>query len=258
MNDVLITGASAGLGREFAKVIAAEGRGLVLVARRLDRLEALAQELRDAHKVSVQCIAADLEEADAPLRIFERTQELGLKIDVLINNAGFGSTGPFHALDRERELAMVQVNVTALVHLSRLYLPAMVERKSGGILNVGSTAGFQAGPYMATYYATKAFVQSFSEALAEEVKGHGVHVCCLAPGATATEFAEEAGITKSRLFQAGVASSRSVAESGWRAFKRSHVIAIPGLKNKVIVRLSMVSPRAATRRIAQWLNRSPH
>jgi hypothetical protein len=251
----LITGASAGLGSHFARLFAADGHHLVLVARRADRLEAIAAELAEAHGVTAHAVPADLTDPDAPDAIAARVAELGLEIEFLVNNAGFGSTGAFVDSDLDRELQMIAVNITALTHLTRLFLPPMVVRGSGRILNVGSTAGFQAGPFMATYYATKAFVNHFSEALSTEVAGTGVTVTVSCPGATATEFSAVAGNDRSRLFKNGGADSAAVAEHAYAAMMKGKRMAVPGVMNKLLIQSLRVSPRGTVHKIAARLNR---
>ena len=177
----LITGASSGIGCELARLFAADKSDLVLVARRQEKLDQLATELRRDYGVSVRVFAKDLADPQSPQAIFDALAAEGVAVDVLVNNAGFGAAGPVADLPLEKQLDMIQVNVAALTQLTRLFLPGMIQRRSGGILNVGSTAGFQPGPYMAVYYATKAYVLSFTEALGEEVVGTGVRVACLAP-----------------------------------------------------------------------------
>src|ERR1700686_2957357 len=188
----LITGASAGIGVALARELAAGGANLVLTARRQERLEELARELTAKHKIKTSVFAADLAEVTAPEKIFAFTRAQGISIELLINNAGFGAYGEFPSIEVNRLLDMVQVNCAAVVHLTRLYLPEMVERRSGDILILASTAAFQAVPYISTYAATKAFDLSFAEALAEELKPHGIRVCGLCPGSTESEFHEVA------------------------------------------------------------------
>jgi short-subunit dehydrogenase len=256
MGTALVTGASAGLGTEFARLFAADGHDVVLVARRRDRLEALAKEL--GGRVRVHVVAIDLGKADAVAELMRELARLGVaEIDFLINNAGFGSTGAFHALDAARELEMIQVNVTALVALTRALVPGMVARGRGRVLNVGSTAGFQPGPFMAVYYASKAFVNSFTEALWYELKGTGVTATVSCPGATATEFAAEAGNDKSRLFRMGAARADVVARSAYRAMHAGRPMVVHGFKNKVGVHGLRITPRALARVLAGMLNRSP-
>lgn len=248
---VLVTGASSGIGRELARRFAADGADLVLVARRRDALERLAAELCDGHRIAVHVLAADLARPDAPDEIAGRLAETGLTIDVVVNNAGFGLRGPAARLDRQRQLDMVQVNVTALTDLSRRFLPAMLERRRGGVLNVASTAAFQSGPGMAVYYATKAYVLSFTEALAEELSGSGVTVTCLCPGPTATEFAELADMAETPLFRRGTASAVGVARAGHQAFRQGRLIVIPGLKNKAGAASVRFAPRPVIRKLVK-------
>jgi short-subunit dehydrogenase len=251
----LVTGASAGLGLELARIFAKDKHDLVLVARRREKLDELASELGKAHGVKSLVLAADLADPKAPEAIFEQVAAAKLEVDFLVNNAGFGSNGRFHELDKRKELGMVEVNVTALLHLTRLFLPGMVARKRGRVLNVGSTAGFVPGPFMATYYASKAFVNSFTEALAHELRGTGVTATVLCPGATATEFAAVAGNDKSKLFKSGVADSASVALYGYRAMLAGKTIAVPGIGNKLTVLAPRITPRVVARSIAARLNR---
>lgn len=257
----LITGASAGLGRDFARLFAAGGHDVVLVARRRDKLEELAAELeRDAGSgagagaIRAHVLPADLTDRAAPVHIHDHLQASGIEIEFLVNNAGFGSTGHFAELDAERELDMVTVNIGALTHLTRLFLPAMIARGRGRILNIGSTAGFQAGPYMATYYASKAYVNHFSEALAHELAGTGVTVTVSCPGATATEFAAIAGNDKSQLFAASVASSEAVAGEAYRAMMKGKRMFVHGARNRFLVQSLRVSPRRLVHAIAAKLN----
>jgi uncharacterized protein len=252
----LITGASSGLGLELAQLFAADKHDVVLVARRRDQLEALATRLAAERGVVAQVISADLADPGAPQRIVDELKRLNLEIEFLVNNAGFGTTGPFVDRDLLRELAMVQVNVTSLVHLTGLLLPGMVARRSGRILNLGSTAGFQPGPFMAVYYATKAFVNSFSEALAYELRGTGVTATVSCPGATATEFGKVSGNDQARLFQRRVMGAPEVAAHAYRAMMAGKAMAIPGFTNKAVVQLLRVSSRGMVRGIAARLNQS--
>jgi hypothetical protein len=257
MATALITGASAGLGLEFAKLFAADGHDLVLVARRRDRLEALAGQLQQAHGIKAHVVAADLAVPDGPRRVLEEVRRLGVSIDFLVNNAGFGTSGAFSGIDLKRELEMVQVNIVALLELTRALLPGMIARKSGRILNIGSTAGFQPGPFMAAYYASKAFVNSFTEALWFELRDTGVTATVSCPGATATEFAAVAGSDRSRLFRMGAASPSAVAREAYRAMMAGRPIVVHGMRNKVGVQLLRVSPRGAIRAVAAALNPAP-
>ncbi len=253
----LITGASAGIGRELARRFAADKSNLVLVARRRDRLEELAAELRAQSGVEVRALAADLSHAEAPPALADELAHGGTRVDVLVNNAGFGALGPFAESDTARLMEMVQVNVAALTHLTRLLLPGMIERGQGGIFNVASTAGFQPGPYMAVYYATKAYVISLTEALHDELAGRGVTVSCLCPGPTETEFAATARIERSRLFNLRTMTAARVAEIGYRGFRRGKLLVVPGWLNWLAAIGGRFAPRSVPRGIAKWLNTNP-
>jgi short-subunit dehydrogenase len=252
----LVTGASVGLGAELARLLAADGHDVVLVARRRDKLEALGAELETKHGVRAVALPDDLGDREAPVRIARELEKRGIAVEFLVNNAGFGTSGAFADLELGRELEMVQVNVTALVHLTRLLLPAMIARRSGRILNLGSTAGFVPGPFMADYYASKAFVNSFSQALWYELRGTGVTVTVSCPGATATEFAQVAGNDKSRLFKAGTMGATDVAAHAYRAMMRGKRMAIPGLKNKLLMQSLRLSPSSVLIGMAGALNRT--
>jgi uncharacterized protein len=243
----LITGASAGLGAEFARQCRKRGDELVLVARRKDRLEALAAELGSCH-----VIAADLASPGAPAKLLEEVAGLGLEVETLINNAGFGAAGAFVEAPPERLLEMIDLNVRSLTELCRLALPPMLERRRGAILNVASTAAFQAGPYSAVYYATKAYVLSLSEALYEECKGRGVRVSALCPGPTATEFFEVAGSPNGRLAKMATDPGAVVA-AGLAGLARGRPITVPGIANKVGAFGTRLMPRSALRRIVASL-----
>ncbi len=222
----LVTGASSGIGAEFARLHAAKGGDLVLVARREDALRALKAELEKAHGIEANVLAADLAEPDAAQRVFQATQDAGLEIEFLINNAGFGGHGKFHERDLAADRAMMQVNMGALVDLTHLYLPAMIARKSGRILHVASTAGFMPGPLQAVYYATKAFVISFSQAIAEELSGTGVTSTALCPGAVDTGFIAAGDLDGAALFDKPGASASSVAECGYDAMLKGDLVTI--------------------------------
>ncbi len=251
-----MTGASSGLGKELAILFAQNGHDVVLVARSVSKLEDLAHELMGAHGIKADVIAADLGDASAPRFIEEQAKARGLTIDFLVNNAGFGSNGAFLDLDLGRELQMIDVNVRSLVELTHRFVRPMRERGFGRVMNIASTAGFQPGPFMATYYATKAFVVSFTEALAVELEGSGVTVTCHCPGATATEFAVTAGNDKSRLFQRpGVADAKSVAAHAYRAMMKGQVLAIHGTLNWMVMEAVRFAPRSLARAIASSLNK---
>ena len=241
----LITGASAGLGVDFARQLSAKGHRLVLVARRKERLDALAAELGNA-----RTIALDLGEEGAADRLMADLAAHGERVDLLVNNAGFGLAGRFAELDGQRQRRMIDLNCGALTELAHAVLPGMIERKAGAILNVASTAAFQPGPGMAVYFATKAFVLSFSEALHEEVRGHGVTVTALCPGPTATEFGEVAGFKGNGAFDKMSADSSSVVRAGLAALDKGRALVIPGLVNNVGAQAHRFLPRALLRKIA--------
>lgn len=251
---VLVTGASSGIGLELAKCFAAEGRRLILVARKRAALQALAAELHRVHGTQSEVLTADLAEPKAPERVFEHLQTNDTKVDVLVNNAGFGAHGQFAELPVARQLEMLQVNVVALTHLTRLLLPGMLQRKRGGILNVASTAAFQPGPGMAVYYATKAFVLSFSEAISEELAGSGVTVSALCPGPTATNFAEAANAHFSRKFMRATMSAEAVAQIGHRGFRSGRAVVVTGARNRLLSFSVRLAPRALVRKITKFLN----
>lgn len=258
MKAVLITGASAGIGEEFARQLATQGHNLVLAARRLDRLETLASELRQRHNLEVVCIASDLAQAGAAEKLVADMATHNVELTGLINNAGFGDRGDFSDLPLQRQLDMIQVNVTALVDLTWRLVPQLkasshstTAGQGAFVINVASTAAFQAGPNMSIYYASKAFVLSFSEGLHEELKKEGVAVSALCPGATASEFAEEANMTNTLLFKAGTMTTEAVVSKALAG--RHRAIVIPGLKNLLMVWLGKLSPRMITRRLAGLL-----
>ncbi|MBI3506844.1 MAG: SDR family oxidoreductase [Proteobacteria bacterium] len=248
---VLITGASSGLGLELVRLFAADGADIVLVARRKDKLETLAAEIKGRGS-EARVIAADLAEPDAPKRIHAELARAGVQIDVLVNNAGFGARGPL--AESETQAEMLQVNISALTELSRLFLPGMIKRRRGGILNVASTAAFQPGPFMAVYYASKAYVLSFTEALAEEVRGTGVVVSCLAPGAFQTEFFEKAKMKGALLSRMG-GSAEDVASIGYKGFRRGKVVVVPGFQNRLGAASVRFTPRFVVRRVVGKINR---
>lgn len=248
---VVVTGASAGIGSELARVFAKRGRDLLLVARREARLNQLAAELEQAHGVTTHRLTLDLAEADAPERLMTWFETQGQTLDVLVNNAGFGLRGPFVELPEARQAEMLDVNIRALTRLCRLALPGLLARRRGGILNVASVAAFQPGPYMAVYYASKAYVLFLSEALAEEVRGQGVTVSCLCPGPSKTEFTDVAGFE----FKGPVMSARSVAEAGLRGFEAGRTIIIPGLNNKLVPIAVQLLPRGFVRRMVARVQR---
>jgi uncharacterized protein len=253
----LVTGASAGIGAALAEELARGGTNLVLTARRRERLQELAQKLAAAHKIQAKIFVADLTQADAPEKIFQFTKDEAIEIELLINNAGFGAYGEFLAVELRRLTDMVQVNCAAVVHLTRLYLPQMVERKHGDVLIVASTAAFQSVPYISTYAATKAFDLLFAEGLAEEVKPYGVRVCALCPGSTESEFAEVAGQTHIAASRANRETAEKVARTGLRALAAGKSYVISGLGNYLGVLGQRLVSRRFVARIAVRMFRPP-
>ena len=243
----LITGASAGIGAELARVFAAHGHDLVVVARRAVELQTLAAELQRAHGVDVAVRAMDLARREAPAELHAAIDDAGLEIGILVNNAGFGTYGEFATTDLSLELEMLQLNVATLTALTKLFLPDMLTRGGGRILNVASTAAFQPGPLMAAYYASKAYVLSLTEALAAELRGSGVTATALCPGPTRSEFQARAGMAGVRLASAGpfLMDARTVAELGYRGLLRGRAVVVPGLVNK----LGVLSVRLLPRRL---------
>ncbi|MGB8508296.1 MAG: SDR family oxidoreductase [Pyrinomonadaceae bacterium] len=248
MKTSLITGASSGIGEVFARKLAARGDNVCLVARSEDKLAGVCEELKRTHKIDAQYVALDLMERDAPSRLFEETARRGLEVEMLVNNAGYGAVGEFALLDLEGELGMIDLNVRALVDLTHRYLAPMRARRSGAIINVASTAAFQAVPFMATYAATKAFVLSFSEAVREENRAHGVRVLALCPGSTDTNFFKVAGADTppGSITQ----TPEDVVETALRALAsgKSHVVS--GWGNFLMVELGRAAPRSVVTRIA--------
>ena len=241
----LVTGASAGLGVEFARQLSKRGYRVVLAARRKERLEELATELGDARAVAI-----DLSKKNAAAKLIADIEANDEAVDLLVNNAGFGLIGRFAELDARRSRQMIDLNVSTLTDLCRTVAPRMIARRSGGIINVASTAAFQAGPKMAVYFATKAFVLSLSEALHEELKPHGVHVTCLCPGPTRTEFGEVAGFGGNSLFDKVAMNSPEVVAAGLDGLTRNKAVVVPGLVNKVTASSGRFAPRSVVRKIA--------
>jgi short-subunit dehydrogenase len=243
-----VTGASAGIGTAFAERLARDGYDLVLVARRRDRLEELAKRVRESHRVDVEVLAADLVDAGELLTVEQRAAAFP-GLDLLVNNAGFGTVGPFHELDPDGVEREILLNDVALVRLTRAALPRMVERGHGAIVNVSSLAGFQPSPYNATYAATKAFVTSFSEAIAEELRGTGVLVQALCPGFTRTEFQEVAGVEPSDIPDFAWMEPGPVVDASLDALRSRQVVCVPGLGNRVLSLTARTLPRALVARV---------
>lgn len=248
---VLITGASRGIGAELARVFAEQGYDLAITARSQAELDVLADELRGRHGSNVTVLVHDLTRREAPEAIFAELRQRAITPDVLVNNAGFGTWGPFAETDLAAELELVQVNIAALTHLTKLFLKPMLARKGGKILNVASTASFQPGPIMAVYCASKAYVLSFSEALANELAGSGVSVTALCPGETQSGFQDRAAMHESRILRGKLMTAREVAEQGYRGLVRGKTIVIPGLKNRLLAQ----SVRFVPRKMVTWIAR---
>jgi len=246
MNTTLITGASSGIGEAFARALAARGHNLLLVARSEEKLSQLCSELGGASSIDCQYVGLDLSKPESPAKLFDETKTRGLEIDLLINNAGFGSMGEFATQDLAHELNMIDLNVRSLVEMSYRFLRPMRERKSGAIINVASTAGFQPVPYMATYAATKAFVLSFSEALWEENRPYGIEVMALCPGVTQTGFFDAAHIQKPPART--VETPAQVVETALRGLKRRKSSIISGAPNKLMVVTERLMPRSVVLR----------
>lgn len=247
----LVTGASSGIGLELANLLARGGHDLVLVARSREKLKAIANTLSTRYKINVTILVKDLSRPLAPQKIFDELQLKNIEVDILVNNAGFGAFGLFAEEDTDEIARMLQVNIAALTHLTRLFLPQMLRRKRGRILNVASTAAFQPGPLMAVYYASKSYVLSFSEAIANELEGSGVTVTCLCPGPTKSNFQNRAQMTNSKLFENSLMSSAQVAREGYAATMRGQTLIIPGRSNAFWSWLTRFLPRALAPKIVR-------
>jgi len=248
----LITGASSGIGLDLARLMA-PNFDLIITARNESELEKLAGELESQHRTHVHVIPADLARPEAPKIIFDEIGRRGLVVDLLVNNAGFGAYGNFAESELQRDLDIIAVNISSLTALTRLALPGMLERRRGKIMNVASTAGFQPGPLMSVYYATKAYVIMFSEGIANELKGTGVTVTCLCPGPTVTRFAERANMEESRLFKLGAMTSMDVARAGYKGMMAEKGLVIPGMMNKTLAFSVRFSPRKLVTAISRKL-----
>ncbi len=242
VKPILITGASSGIGYELARVCAAHHHDLILVARREDRLQTLQQELINRWNIQVWTYVADLTDAQARQNLFDWSQSQSIQLYGLVNNAGFGHQARLAETDWERQNAMLQLNVVALTHLTRLYLPGLIARSQGRILNVASTAAFLPGPYMAVYFASKAYVRSFTTAIASELKGTGVTATTLCPGPTQSEFQEQAGVSSSQLFQGQLPSSAEVAAYAYDSMEKGRAIAVHGFTNNLLTQLARLLP----------------
>ena len=254
MKYTLITGASSGIGYELAKVFAKQKHNLILVARNSEKLERLSAELEAKYAIKAEVIPADLSLVGAAHQLFYAVQKRGLAVETLVNNAGLGDHGTFLSADLKRQMEMIQVNIVALTELTKLFLPAMTESKSGRILNVASTAAFQPGPLMSVYYATKAYVLFFSEGLAEELKNTGVTVTTLCPGPTTSGFQEAANMKNVALMTTlKLPSSEDVAIYGYKALMRGKAVAVHGSVNHLMASTVGLMPRAWARKLVMKL-----
>jgi short-subunit dehydrogenase len=256
----LVTGASAGIGRAIAGMFAGEGHDVVLVARREGRLREVADEIEAAHGVAATVLPADLSEREERDALYESVSGRGIEVDYLVNNAGIGTQGPFAGIDLDRDLDLVELNVAAPTHLSKLFVRDMVARGHGGVLNVASTAAFQPGPYMATYYASKAYELSFSQGLHEELRGDGVTVTALCSGPVATEFQERAGMTDVPIGRQDGGLIRwldpeEVARAGYRGLADGRAVVVPGTANRLVRLAAKLLPSSVARRLAMRVNR---
>lgn len=254
MKTALITGASMGIGYELARQFAQHGNDLVLVARSADKLTAIAADFAKRYSIRVEVIAADLSQPDAAQTVYDEVKRRGLSIEYLVNNAGFGEFGMFVETDWRKEQQMIDLNITTLTHFCKLFVRDMVAQRSGKILNVASTAAFQPGPTMAIYYATKAYVLHFSEAINNELEGSGVSVTALCPGATESNFQAAANLTESKLVKGKkLPTSAEVAEYGYKAMMRGQTVAIHGVMNYLMANSVRFTPRTLVVKIARWM-----
>lgn len=249
MATALVTGASSGIGEALARLLAAKGHTVVLAARRLERMQKIAAEIGGG----AMAIESDLADPAGPQKLFDEMRSRGLAIDILVNNAGFGAFGHFIDLPADRQMEMITVNISALTHLAHLFIPQMVSRGWGRVMNVASTAAFQPGPRMAVYFATKAYVLSLSEALAFELRPKGVTVTALCPGPTHSEFQQAANMEKSKLMEGVIMTSEEVAEAGYRGMMQGKSVVIPGLKNRLLAEVSKVTPHAASLPMIEYM-----
>lgn len=243
MKTALITGASGGIGKELAVHFARDGHRLVLIARDSKKLELLKKQLEQDYQAEVLTIVKDISDQQSVKEVYEFLQENNIQVDYLVNNAGFGLYGEFVKTSLDDELNMIDLNIKSLTHLTKLFLPGMIANNGGGVLNVASTAAFQPGPLMAVYYATKAYVLSFTEALANELKDTNINVTALCPGPTETGFSNRANLQKSKLFKSGVMDVKEVASVGYKGFLLGKTVVIPGTRNKLLAHSVRFMPR---------------
>jgi uncharacterized protein len=258
IETALITGASGGIGLEFARIHAAKGDNVVLVARSKDKLDKIKENLEKEFGISVYTIGKDLSVRDAASEVYDELKQLHITVDYLINNAGFGDFGLFAESDWSKQEDMINLNVLALTHFTRLFIADMIKRGKGKIMNVASTAAFQPGPTMSVYFATKAFVLSFSEAVNNEVRGTGVTITALCPGSTESGFHAVSLGDASLVKERKLPSAKSVAEYGYKAMMQGKTIAIPGLKNRIMATLVSYFPRAFIVKQARKIQEKKH
>lgn len=244
---VLITGASSGIGYELSRIFAENGYNLILIARNIERLKSLSAELIKNFNVNVKIIQKDLSIPGSAEEIFNKVDNLNLDVDILVNNAGAGVNGLFHKIDYKKDIEIINLNIISLTILTKLFSKKMIERKKGKILNIASTGSYQPGPYIAVYYATKAYVLSFSEAITNELKDYGISVTTLCPGATKTEFSKRAGKADVKIAM----DARTVARAAYAGLKNNKKLVIPGINNKVAVVFSKVLPGSITSKIVR-------
>lgn len=255
----LITGASSGIGLELAKIHASKGDNLILVARSIEKMQTLKSELENSYKISVHLIKKDLSIHDAPKEVFDEVKKKNIAIDYLINNAGFGDYGMFYETSWTKEEMMINLNITALTQLTKLFVIDMLANKKGKIMNVASTAAFQSGPTMAVYYATKAYVLSFSEAIQNELEGTGITVTALCPGATESGFMDAANVGESKLFKGRkLPSSKEVAIYGYQAMMEGKTVAIHGFMNRVMAVSAQLFPRKMVVKMTRNIQNKAH
>ncbi|MEQ8197429.1 MAG: SDR family oxidoreductase [Clostridiaceae bacterium] len=255
MEYTLITGASSGIGYELSKLFASEGKNLLLIARNSDNLLKVRDKLKGLKDIEIYVFAADLSKKDSVENILNFVEKNNIVVDKIINNAGIGDFGEFVNSDEARQYEMIQINIMALTKLTRAFLPKMISRGRGGVLNVASTAAFAPGPNMSVYYATKAYVLSFTEALYEECSGKGVRIMALCPGAVDTGFQKKAGIKKSRLAGGNIMSSEEAALKGYNGFtKTDKAVVVPGFRNKLLIQMMRILPRFVIRKIIGKVN----
>ena len=250
----LITGATTGIGYEIAKLYAKDKVNLILVARDDEKLKVVKEEL-SFYDIIIYTIALDLAEDNSCEKLLEFVNKNNLSVDILINNAGMGSFGYLNEIEIEKELKLIDLNIRALTEITKMFLPTMIDHGEGAIMNVASTAAFCAGPKMATYYASKAYVLNFTEALHEELKGSGIKVSCLCPGPVKTSFQEKSGIKKNEAAKKELMTAKEVAKIAYKDFNKGKLIIIPGFKNKVIILLNKLIPRSLSRKIILMMNK---